>query len=82
MADNVRARGDRRRLVGSVLRDLRLQANLRQLDVAQHLGAPQSVVSKIENGERTADAIEIYEICAALGVSMTEFVRRLEWRLT
>jgi transcriptional regulator with XRE-family HTH domain len=82
MADEVRARGNRRRLVGSVLRDLRLEANLRQADVAQHLGAPQSVVSKIESGERTADAVEIYEICAALGVSMTEFVRRLEKRLT
>jgi transcriptional regulator with XRE-family HTH domain len=81
MADEVRARGDRRRLVGTVLRDLRLEANLRQSDIAQHLGAPQSVISKIESGERTADAVEIYEICTAVGVSMAEFVRRLERRL-
>lgn len=81
MADEVRARGDRRRLVGTVLRDLRLEVRLRQADVAHHLGAPQSVVSKIESGERTADAVEIYEICAALGISMTDFVRRLEKRL-
>jgi transcriptional regulator with XRE-family HTH domain len=81
MADEVRARGYRRRLVGAVLRDLRVDAKVRQSDVARRLGAPQSTVSKIESGERTADAVEILEICAALGVSMTEFVRRLERRL-
>lgn len=81
MADEVRARGYRRRLVGTLLRDLRHEAHLRQSDVAEHLGAPQSLVSKIESGERTVDAIEILEICTALGVSMAEFVRRLERRL-
>jgi transcriptional regulator with XRE-family HTH domain len=78
MAQGTRARGDRRRLVGRILKQLRLEAGLRQADVATGMGVPQSVVSKIESGERTADAVEVLEICRVLGLTMNEFTRRLE----
>lgn len=77
-----RARGERRRLVGKILREMRLTSGLRQVDVALRLGVPQSVVSKIEAGERTADAVEVWRWCRALGLPMTRFVGELEQAVT
>jgi transcriptional regulator with XRE-family HTH domain len=62
----------------SLLRQMRLDAGLRQADLARKLRQPQSFVSKYESGERRIDILELREICSALGVSLTEFVRRLE----
>ena len=61
-----------------LLRQLRLDSGLRQEDLAKRLGRPQSFVSKYESGERRVDVLELREICAVLGASLTEFVRRLE----
>lgn len=62
----------------ALLRRIRQDAGLRQADLARKLGQPQSFVSKCESGERRIDILELREICRALGVSLTEFVRRLE----
>jgi len=62
----------------SLLRQTRVDAGLRQADLAQRLGQPQSFVSKYESGERRIDLLELQEICAALGVTLSEFVSRLE----
>lgn len=51
---------------------------MRQADLAKLLGQPQSFVSKYETGERRIDIAELREICAALGIPLSEFVRRLE----
>lgn len=72
------SRAERRRIVGAILRELRVGAALRQVDVAVRAGWPQSVVSKIEAGERTADAVEILVWCDAVGVQMVEFTTWLE----
>ena len=61
-----------------LLRQMRLDAGLRQADLARKLRQPQSFVSKYESGERRIDILELREICSALGVSLAEFVRRLE----
>lgn len=50
------------------LRAARVRAKLRQVDVAEHLGRPQSYVAKIERGERRIDVIETLELCAVLGL--------------
>jgi hypothetical protein len=47
-----------------------------QVDVAQALGVPQSVVSKYESGERRLDLLELHDVCAAIGVALVEFVQR------
>ena len=62
----------------SLLRQVRVDAGLRQADLAKKLGQPQSFVSKYESGERRIDVLELHEICVALGLSLTDFVRRLE----
>ena len=64
--------------VRKLLRLIRLGAGLRQVDVAQRLSEPQSFVSKYESGERQLDFAEIAEGCAALGITLSEFVLRFE----
>lgn len=64
-----------------LLRDLRLNANLRQTDLAKKLGLPQSFVSKYESGERRLDILELRGVCTALGVSLSDLARRLEEQL-
>jgi len=68
---------EKKRLL-SLLRQMRLDAGMRQADLAQKLGEPQSFVSKYESGERRLDVLELRQICKILGVSLAEFVRRLE----
>jgi transcriptional regulator with XRE-family HTH domain len=62
----------------SLLSNLRSEANLRQVDLADRLGKPQSFVSKYESGERRLDLIELREICHVLEISLTDFVKRFE----
>lgn len=61
-----------------LLRQLRHDAGLRQVDLAQRLGRPQSFVAKYEVGERRLDLIELRTICVELGVDLLDFVRRIE----
>jgi transcriptional regulator with XRE-family HTH domain len=72
--------GDQRHLI-KLLKQVRLGAGLRQADLAKLLNKPQSFVSKYESGERRVDLLEIRQICAVVGISITEFVDRLEGML-
>ena len=65
-----------------LLRQIRREANLSQAEVAQRLGLLQSFVSKYELGERRLDVLEIRQICKAVGISLEDFVRKLEEILT
>ncbi len=62
----------------SLLKQIRRGAGLRQGDLALKLGKPQSFVSKYESGERRLDLLEVRQICRAVGISLTDFVRRFE----
>lgn len=62
----------------SLLRQIRLGAGLRQEDLADILGRPQSFVSKYESGERRLDLLELRQICQAVGMSLADFVKRFE----
>lgn len=64
-----------------LLREAREQAGLRQVDLANRLGEPQSFVSKYESGERRLDLIELRAICEALGLSLADLVSRFEGAL-
>ena len=76
MADS--GRRDQRVILQQLLRELRVEAQLRQIDVAQRIGQPQPFVSKYESGERRLDLIELRQICSALDVPLIEFIRRFE----
>ena len=73
-------RTERHTLLG-LLKEIRIEAGLRQVDLAEKLHVPQSMISKYEVGERRVDLLELRDICAALGISLVEFVRELEKRL-
>lgn len=62
----------------ALLRQVRLDADLRQEQLAAKLKRPQSFVSKYESGERRLDLVEVREICKALGVPLSKFVARFE----
>lgn len=68
---------DRRRLA-ELLRKLREDSGLRQIDVAERIGLQQSFVSKYETGERRLDLIELQEVSTALGLTLSAVVKRFE----
>jgi transcriptional regulator with XRE-family HTH domain len=62
----------------SLLRELRMQAGIRQVDMARALGKPQAFVSYYESGARRLDLLELRQICKILGVSLSQFVGKFE----
>jgi len=64
-----------------LLIDERQARGLTQVHLAQRLPFPQPVISKIERGERRLDVIELRLFCAAIGIPLVDFVRKLEERL-
>ena len=66
------------RKLQALLRQVRIEAGLRQGDLAEKLGHPQSFVSKYESGERRLDVLELRRICRVLGLSLEAFAARLE----
>jgi len=68
----------RQRELLALLRSTRDEAGLSQSELARRLAKPQSFVSKYEAGERRIDIVELEQICKALGVPLSEFVRRFE----
>lgn len=62
--------------LAALLRQVRLDANLTQLQLAEKIGQTQSYVSKYENGEQRLDLIELEAVCKAAGISLTDFVER------
>ena len=65
-----------------LLKKARVNAGLRQVDLAKRLGVPQSMISKYEVGERRIDLLELRDICAALDISLPDFVKELETLLS
>lgn len=65
-----------------LLKKTRVEAGLRQIDLAKKLRVPQSMISKYEVGERRIDLLELRDICAALGISLADFVEQLETLLS
>jgi transcriptional regulator with XRE-family HTH domain len=56
------------------LKIARLNAGLRQEDVAVKLKKPQSYISKIERGERRVDAAELKGLAKIYGKNISFFV--------
>lgn len=60
-----------------VLRQLRIEAGLTQVELAKRLKVPQSYISKYEGGDRCLDLIELRKVIDALrvppGVALERF---------
>jgi transcriptional regulator with XRE-family HTH domain len=65
-------------ILQNLLKRLRTDVNLKQSELAEILGQSQSFVSKYESGERRLDLLELWQICQALNISLTEFVAEFE----
>lgn len=63
------------------MREIRIEAGLRQVDLAKKLNVPQARISKYELGERRIDLLELRVICEALEFPFLEFVQELEKRI-
>lgn len=55
----------------------RRAAQLRQVDLAERLGKPQSFVSKYETGERRLDVVEFLVIAKQIGLDPHRLIERL-----
>ncbi len=62
----------------TLLRQIRLDAGLTQLDLARRVDKPQSFVSKYESGERRLDLVELHYICEAVGMPLEELAHKFE----
>ncbi len=62
----------------TLLRELRLEAGLTQVQVAERIDEPQSFVSKYESGERRLDVIELHYVAEAIGMSIQTLLGRFE----
>jgi transcriptional regulator with XRE-family HTH domain len=69
-------------ITAKLIKEIRIEAGLKQAELASMLDVTQSVVSKYEAAERRVDVVELRAICAACGLSLVEFVKRLESRLS
>lgn len=65
-----------------LLKEARERAGLTQVQLAEKLHQSQSFVSKYERGDRRIDVIQLRTICHILGISLHEFVERLDREFT
>jgi len=62
----------------NLLREMRIEAGLTQASLAALIEKDQTHVSRYESGQRRLDVLEVREICEAVGITLAEFVKRLE----
>ena len=55
------------------IKEVRNQSELKQQELAEKLGKPQSYVSKYERGERKLDYLEVMDVLEACGSGVKEF---------
>ena len=67
-----------RNLMTDLLREVRLENGLTQVGLAARIEKDQAYVSRYESGQRRLDVLEVREICQAIGITLEEFIRRLE----
>jgi len=67
-----------RKVMTDLLRGIRLEAGLTQVELAARIGKDQAYISRYESGQRRLDLLEVREVCQAIGITLEEFVKRLE----
>lgn len=62
----------------TILKNLRKNAGLTQVELAKRLHMEQSNLSKIERGERYLDTLLFIDYCTACGANPSDVMARLE----
>lgn len=60
------------------LAELRRDAGLTQVELAERLGVTQSFVTKYETGDRRLDLFQLRAVCRELGVGLTALVTEFD----
>lgn len=76
MAKTIRSSGHE--ALCRALIDARQAAGLTQTELAQRLRCHQSLVARIESGERRIDVVELVVLSRALGADASEVLRQVE----
>jgi transcriptional regulator with XRE-family HTH domain len=64
-----------------LLKEVREDAGVTQVGLAEAIDKTQSFVSKVERGETRLDVIQLRTVLVALGTTLPEFAARLEKEL-
>lgn len=64
--------------VTAALKELRREAGLTQVQMAEKLGQTQSLFSKYERGELRMDVIQLRTIAGVFGLTLTDIAERIE----
>jgi DNA-binding XRE family transcriptional regulator len=80
MATNTRERSPWSDAVAALVRAERAHKGWTQVEMVKASGLSRSTYMRIESGEHIADTSELARICAAIGIPLSEFFRRVEER--
>lgn len=76
MSKTIRSAGQRALCLA--IADLRKTAGLSQMALAERLHCHQSLVARIESGERRIDVIELIVLARAIGASPEDLLAKIE----
>ena len=74
-------KNSQQRLLMGLIRQHRIDAGVRQMDIANCLGVNQSRISKWEIGERRIDLFELLEVCKILDVPPEKIIKEFQNKL-
>ncbi len=66
------------KVLTTLLREIRKEADLDQSELAELLDRPQSYVSSVERGQRRLDLLQLRDHCMHCGLDLAAFVERFE----
>lgn len=61
-----------------LLRKVRKEAGLTQVELAKRLDVLQCEISNYERGEKRLDIVELTQVIDAIGITLNEFIDRFE----
>ncbi len=61
-----------------LLREVRREAGLTQVELAERLDVLQCEISNYERGEKRLDIVELSQVVDAIGIPLSEFIDRFE----
>lgn len=66
-------------LVGAMMRHMREQKGISQVDAANYLGVTQPSYSRLETGKAVLSVAQLSRACGFLGLSPSEFLQKVDY---